>query len=429
MSESNDKLIRSRALASIFKKPPRACFLDRWRDKTTRYERNKAKKRKKLLQTLLSSQRPTHKMFVTMARRGPSWFVILLVGGIVLGSSPLFLLTQVSIVPQHYAVFPYLMDGMVTRNPSRQQDKDADTADLDKNEITLVDLPNSDAVFLHMGKAAGGSIAERGRDLWGMRIKECHPQLCSMATEFPNSTNLLISLRDPIDRFVSAYYWRLYVVCDPDGDKRQRAQGASHNPEQFCKRKATWSIKNLFRKFNRNASQLAEALCSSDPQLANLAQATMPQVHHSQIWIRDWLDFDWQPERMFALVAERNTVELEPQIDTAMEWLYNRTQFESLELFRARQRRVQEQRHVADLGKFAHSSAGAQQTKHPLSLRAQQCLASHYRQDYELLRDKKEVLCKTQDCLRGIQAILDRRLPLLAANVAPSTIDSATKVS
>lgn len=337
------------------------------------------------------------------------------------------------------STLPYLLtDGMAESTQTLGNHADdkhnskTTTNNTTANLSRLVTLTNQQAVFLHMGKAAGGTIFERTRDVWKTRIKECHPRLCPLATQYPNETALIISLRDPIDRWLSAFYWRLYVVCDPDGDHRQVNHGASHDPTKFCKRKPRRDINLLFgSEFHRDANQLAQALCSArNTTLQTLARQTMQQVHHAQIWITDWLDnFAWQPNDMFALVVvaqqhgEATKIDLEPQIDAAMEWLYKRTRFESQAAFAVRRQGVQQSDKILVQGKFTHSAG---KTKQPLSLQAEQCLAQWYRKDYELLQDKKHLLCKTDECLAGIQSILDRRSHLLSWNTTTAT---ATLVS
>ena len=323
---------------------------------------------------------------------------------------------------QHYIVVPaYLLDGLGILEGSGRNLKNHfdDTNEKDKDDISypepaLVQFDHHDALFLHMGKAAGGTILERTRDVWKMKIKECHPKLCPLATQYPNRTGLLLSVRDPIDRWVSAYYWRLHIICNPDGsDPRKIDNGASHNPQRFCKKMQKKKTKHLFDgTFHHDANRVAEALCSlSDPKLAQLANLTMPQVHHAQIFIHDWLDFDWKSEHLFALVVgDRDSFDLEAQVDAAMQWLHNRTRFETPELFR---KRIQHAQRRVVTGKYVHS-AFSPKGKRQLSLAAQKCLAEYYRKDYILLRDKKELLCKTEECLKGIQAILDRRMALLS---------------
>ena len=86
-------------------------------------------------------------------------------------------------------------------------------------------LKKSFVRFLHMGKAGGGTIAIRLRKLWKLQIHQCHPWPCiEKKWKQDNVTGkqpyMLLSLRDPVDRFVSAFYWRILKICHPEADKR-----------------------------------------------------------------------------------------------------------------------------------------------------------------------------------------------------------------
>ena len=65
-------------------------------------------------------------------------------------------------------------------------------------------------------------------------------------------------MRDPIDRFVSSFYWRLRVVCNYN-DKRKRNKGAAHDPRRFCNRPLVGERRAL-EYYDKNASRIALSL-------------------------------------------------------------------------------------------------------------------------------------------------------------------------
>ena len=200
------------------------------------------------------------------------------------------------------------------------------------------------------------------------------------------------------------------VICNPHGDKRKRSGVAAKNPEKLCykpeKYALPFEVEMLFGKYYNNASRFAEDLCSSNDtqEVARLIDM-VHGLHHVKHSIKEWLDFEWQRENFFTIVNERAAnISMDDQVDAAMLWLYERVHFESPEAFQNRARFAQSTK--VPLGGHLHTSATM---KKDLSPEATRCMAELFRVDYELLRDLKDTLCKTEDCLRGINSILARR--------------------
>ena len=81
----------------------------------------------------------------------------------------------------------------------------------------------ADAVsFYHLGKAGGGTVRRR-LELLRLRVHRFHP--------FPRhplkgTTEVLFAtVRDPVDRFVSAFNWRAAVLCGGPDDPRMTHAG------------------------------------------------------------------------------------------------------------------------------------------------------------------------------------------------------------
>jgi hypothetical protein len=82
----------------------------------------------------------------------------------------------------------------------------------------LLALSEDVFTFVHPGKGGGGSFLERAQSVWRLNLTECHPNPCNnlLQTQTKGASSggktptkkLIISIRDPIDRFVSAFYWR-----------------------------------------------------------------------------------------------------------------------------------------------------------------------------------------------------------------------------
>lgn len=81
----------------------------------------------------------------------------------------------------------------------------------------------SKVTFYHVGKGGGGSVSSKF-DEYGIAKKGVHPSPSdSGIADILDGVNktLIINVRDPVDRFVSAFDWRSLLFCSPD-DKRTR---------------------------------------------------------------------------------------------------------------------------------------------------------------------------------------------------------------
>lgn len=263
---------------------------------------------------------------------------------------------------------------------------------------------------MHPGKAGGGTFQSRSAVLWDLKIHQCHPHPCHehvLEKRFGanvNTTKFVVAIRDPIDRYVSAFYWRHKIVCNPyrEGKKEKGCQQNSSPLEKDA----------LFHTYNDDASALAEDLCSLNEAVAQEAWRMLRKIRHAQDFLAKWLDFDWNPENMFGIVLEKgnHTANLEFQVDLAIEWIYSKLAFESSDDFANRISQKAKREGIARASRL-HSSAGE---KRALSPEAFKCLAMLHKRDYEALREQKHHLCKTDECVAGIDSILNRRETLLA---------------
>jgi len=145
----------------------------------------------------------------------------------------------------------------------------------------------ADTVLFHVGKGGGGMLHSR----FGKNIQFIHPfPQSSIKKQLQNGPlrTLIVNVRDPVDRFISAFNWRNAVLCHPN-DKRQKGKAeATAQPNKFCKERSDEEI--LLREtYQSNPSVLAEALCHDSP-LRPLAEKDYRKIGHSRT-LTEWLDF------------------------------------------------------------------------------------------------------------------------------------------
>ena len=279
--------------------------------------------------------------------------------------------------------------------------KDNNILDTEPVPITYM-LGNETAIFLHLGKSGGGTFKERSVQCWRLLMKTCHPLPCMK--NFDLQSKIIITIRDPIDRFVSAFYWRLLIVCDRN-DARQLSRGATEDTERFCKRSSRGEL-YVLRTYREDVSKLAEKLCSPLDMVRARAERSVQKIRHAQANVQQWLNFSWRPEDLFPVVTENGITSLEDETDAALYWLYDREKFEDEYEFQRRSHYAEKRRVAGDL---VHTSSGS---KKRLTPKAEQCLMQYFHKDYEILKEMMQTACKTEGCRQGLQSILKRRSPM-----------------
>lgn len=116
-------------------------------------------------------------------------------------------------------------------------------------------------VFLHVGKNGGGTVKEAIRAA-GHAFQLCHPRPCPWL--LASATGILLNIRDPVDRFCSAFDWRNEVLCQARGETREPVSGPREGvvpkfPDRYCKA-AYPEERAILDDFDRDKSTLAEAL-------------------------------------------------------------------------------------------------------------------------------------------------------------------------
>ena len=145
-----------------------------------------------------------------------------------------------------------------------------------------------DTAVFHVGKGGGGTLQEKLNI--GVTWVHPHPKP-SINEKFQNGPlrTLIFNVRDPVDRFVSAFNWRSAILCHPD-DKRHRGQNrATRSPNEYCKEGREEEEAMLRETYQSSPSALAEALCHDSPLRPNAEQDFTKVGHNTSL--TEWLDF------------------------------------------------------------------------------------------------------------------------------------------
>lgn len=305
-------------------------------------------------------------------------------------------------------------------------------------------LSASTCIFLHLGKAGGGYIGARLGQIWKVWFeKVCHPDPCasnqwkssSQNALKNNSAYVLVNIRDPVDRFESAFYWGLTIVCRLN-DKREQSLLAKVNPGKYCVSDRASRI-TLFRKYKQDVNVLANDLCHHSTTNVNQtiaradaekAEKAVRSIAHAKHTIHDWLSELLQNQKtheavLIPIILHKN-FSLDIQVDHAVRMIENHTHFESPESFSRRQdhvktldtcpsppsdntNKIQDAMHSSKVGGLFPR----------LDIKGRKCLAQFLENDYKLLSKLADQnICDNTECRGALQAILNRHKNFMATN-------------
>ncbi|KAL7536421.1 hypothetical protein ACHAXR_008253, partial [Thalassiosira sp. AJA248-18] len=248
--------------------------------------------------------------------------------------------------------------------------------------------------FLHVGKGGGGTV-EYSLKSNHIGVSKMHP--------FPNQKRieditknsqpphtLIINIRDPVDRFVSAFRWRQVVLCSP-GDKRQRGGAAWNDPHNRCITAKKEELM-LRENYGSNPNVLAEALCEESPLHQKAVEDYSLLMHGTPL--ADWLnifiepavdkDYDGGIQNFIALPLE-NRGHFEQHIERLslhlLQMRYGNTTSSNI----LKQRpKIKE---TTSKGKAEHSSRNhSNSSEAALSQLGECCMVKHFQSDYQLIQ-------------------------------------------
>merc|ERR1740138_345508 len=100
---------------------------------------------------------------------------------------------------------------------------------------------------------------------------------------------VLISTRDPVDIFQSAFNWRSWVLCANSIDLRIHDKYGNHaaHPELYCNKRFP-EEQAMLTSYGHNPNNLAEALCDTGA-VGLKARKDWLQILHAQWTLSDWL--------------------------------------------------------------------------------------------------------------------------------------------
>lgn len=265
-------------------------------------------------------------------------------------------------------------------------------------------LHENETLFLHVGKAGGGTVFHELLNA-NIPFRRCHPHPCPPSL-FQNFSTILVTIRDPVDRYVSAFNWRSHLLCKlhnetrtPNGALRFRF------PDKYCEpNNKTKEAYILHDKYSWDPNKLAEALCRDDN---GEASQDLREIRHANHFLIEWFQGrkdSWKRDNttLIAVVQEPGFDFVE-QTHSAIDWIIS-------------------QSNITNATTFLQSSKGNNQTKNlrihefgnhtstALSPLGTCCMARHLAGDYELLKQLQ--VCRydsSSRCKGAIASILKRR--------------------
>lgn len=157
--------------------------------------------------------------------------------------------------------------------------------------------------FYHLGKGGGGTIFFSLLDN-GIVVRRDHPRPMHGIEQLLNGpvSTLLINIRDPVDRFVSAFNWRSLLICQRrDGEHRKKYPSEVDDkdrkwhqphlhPEDFCYDESLYpkEAKIIQRLYNDDINKLAESLCEESSNFAQAVEHTK-FINHAKLSLAEWL--------------------------------------------------------------------------------------------------------------------------------------------
>lgn len=254
-----------------------------------------------------------------------------------------------------------------------------------RKESVPSSLHLADTLRLHPGKTGGTTVAHLLHQ-WNIGMGDaCHPEPCR--DKFQYFPQALISVRDPIDTFESAFNWRAWILCSAENEKRQVSASAAGAPFKFCEDDSTnpGEAAILQKKYAFNSTKLAEAMCDEGGD-GEEARQDWGKIQHAKWPLIDWLSGAGRLGIRLGVMVLEPGFDFEDQIFSVTRWaVQNSLGDDAANDMRARRKNVIEQPAPGKRGKMLHSSRQSPYHTSPLSRLGQCCMARQLATSYELI--------------------------------------------
>jgi len=144
-------------------------------------------------------------------------------------------------------------------------------------------------LLLRPGKSGSGTALERFQ-LSNIKFDFCHPLPCINQTR--DAESVFITIRDPVERFVSAFNWRSLLICNDFNETRQRGRSRANYPMEYCDERVE-EKEIIHHKYKKNVNNLAMALCQQHHHKEAITD--VDKISHAKYSLSDWL----QPSKIW----------------------------------------------------------------------------------------------------------------------------------
>jgi hypothetical protein len=274
-------------------------------------------------------------------------------------------------------------------------------------------------VYAHVGKAGGGTLNSILSE-YGLldKFDVCHPKPCLQKTRLRhqvNVTRILVTVRDPVDRFVSAFNWRAQLLCRVD-DPRVKVHGsADKDPVKLCDLGREKEAAILHTEYRSNADEFARSLCDGRGELSPATTAKLKQIRHMDS-LTDHLGGKGILSHLILRGVAIYATVLEPSFnfDAQARATVKQIALDANISLRSESKHESEYKHNL-------SEILGHNTTIKLSPQGAACVIQHFRGDFETITVLRQLACrglKALECRAAMQSILKRRLGLVEASAS-----------
>ena len=250
--------------------------------------------------------------------------------------------------------------------------------------------PKKPLLLLHVGKSGGGSVRQRLAEFnhaSGGRLGHaiCHPNPYACDQERRDAVATVVTVREPVDRFVSAFVWRFEMLKRPDHNKTEK-----HHREAAV----------VVGKYRGDANAFAEALCDDQLRERDGPRKELALVGHANYGLADWVP-DARAPGLFAL-PQAPGFDFAALTDAAL-----RAAAAAVNVTVAPAPAPA----PADRAAAVRHTSGANATT-ALSPRGRACVARHYWRDYAVIEGLAARACRgdlADACRRALASMLRDR--------------------